>query len=255
MIQRAESPDTVAADASMRIAEAICAWRIVLFGSRARGTATSDSDYDFYVEVDADESALAGIAQRIRKSLHRDGFSFDVKVMPRGSLERRRDDPGTIEWDVAREGKVLFADPAASALIAPPPRVREPAPKTPESVADWIEAAERDERHASDLWQLGRDYWPEICWLSQQMCEKSMKALLVSRFVRPERTHNLTSLLHAIRKNGVDVGALDAECELLTGHAIAPRYSTGRGFTEETARDAWTAAQRVAAAVRSHLPS
>jgi hypothetical protein len=102
-----------------------------------------------------------------------------VKVMQRGALERRRDDPGTIEWDVAREGIVLFAAPGAPRSIAPAARVRGRALATPQSVEEWVQAAERDGRHVRDLWQLGRDYWPEICWLSQQTCESFMKALLV----------------------------------------------------------------------------
>ena len=36
MIQRVESPDATAVDASNRIAEAARAWRVVLFGRRAR---------------------------------------------------------------------------------------------------------------------------------------------------------------------------------------------------------------------------
>jgi HEPN domain-containing protein/predicted nucleotidyltransferase len=254
MIQRAEAPDVVAVEASTRIAEAIRPWRIVLFGSRARGTAKNDSDYDFYVEVDADEDDLRDIESRARKSAYRDGLSFDLKVVRRGSLERRRDDPGTIEWDVAREGKVLYADPDAPASIAPPGRVREQPQKTPESVAEWIESAERDVRHADLLWRAPETYWPEICWLSHQMCEKLMKALLVCRFVRPERTHDLTRLLRMLREDGSNLGPLDAECQLLSKHAITPRYPAGMHLTEQDARDASTAAERVMAAIRARLP-
>jgi len=255
MIQRAEAPDTVAVEMAARMVEAVHPWRIVLFGSRARGTAKPHSDYDFYVEVDADADALRDIDRRLRESLYRDKLSFDLKVVPRGSLERRRDDPGTIEWDVAREGKVLYADAAASTSIAPPGRVRERPGKMPESVAEWIESGERDERHCNDLWKLGHDYWPEICWLCHQMCEKFMKALLVSRFVRPERTHDLEALLRALREDGADLGALDAECTLLSKHAITPRYPAGMHLTEQDARDASAAAQRIIAAVRSLLRS
>jgi HEPN domain-containing protein len=98
------------------------------------------------------------------------------------------------------------------------------------------------------------DYWPEICWHSHQMCEKLMKALLVSRFVRPKRTHDLTELLKAIRQTGIDVGPLDAECELLTKHAITPRYPAGMGLAAQNARDAYSAAQRIAAGVRAQMP-
>jgi HEPN domain-containing protein len=250
MIRRPDAPDSVALDASARIAAAVRPWRVVLFGSRARGTANPDSDYDFYVEVDAAESELHDLDRRIRESLYRRGFAFDLKVMPRGSLERRRSDPGTIEWDVAREGQVLFADPVAPTSIAPPGRVRESPPETPESVAEWMESAERDARHVELLWQTGEDFWPEICWLSQQMCEKFMKALLVSRYVRPARTHDLTALLQAAREIGIELGALDAECALLAAHAITPRYPAGLNLTERDAREAFAAAQRIAAAAR-----
>ena len=254
MIDRAEPVDTVALEMAACIAQAARPWRIILFGSRARGTAKPHSDYDFYVEIDAaDEGTLREIDQRIRDAFPVGRPSFDLKVVKRGTLERRRDDPGTIEWDVAREGKILFADDAAPLSIAPAPRVREQPREIPESVAEWVESAERDERHCRDLWQLRGDYWPEICGLSQQMCEKFMKALLVSCFVRPKRTHDLTELLEATRQNSIDLGPLDDECKLLTTHAITPRYPAGMRLTEENARIANAAAQRITAAVRSLL--
>ncbi|HEY4219469.1 MAG TPA: HEPN domain-containing protein [Gemmatimonadaceae bacterium] len=259
MIQRADAVDTVAMETAARIAELVRPWRIILFGSRARGTAEPHSDYDFYIEVDVEgdthKYTLDEAERRIVQSRPAGGPSFDFKVMKRGTLERRRDDPGTIEWDVAREGKLLFADAAAPTTIAPAPRVRERPPKVPESVAEWLESAERDVRHADLLRRTSTDYWPEICWLSQQMCEKFIKALLVSRFVRPERTHNLTELLAATRRNGIDLGALDDECALLTEHAIAPRYPAGMGLTEENARVASAAANRIVSAVRALLRS
>ena len=122
-------------------------------------------------------------------------------------------------------------------------------------MAEWLASAERDERHAELLWRNGDDYWPEICWLSQQMCEKFMKALLVSRFVRPERSHDLTELLEAARRNGIEVGAIDDDCALLTTHAITPRYPKGLGLTAKDARVASAAAKRIASAVRALLPA
>jgi HEPN domain-containing protein/predicted nucleotidyltransferase len=254
MIQRVNEPDSIALEAAARIADAIRPWRIVLFGSRARGTEKPYSDYDLYIEVDADENALRDIHLRITPLV--DGkSSFDLKIEQRGTLERRRDDPGTIEWDVAREGHVLYADPSAPTSLAPAARVREQPRNPPESVAEWLESGDRDERHCRDLWQLGKDYWPEICWLSHQMCEKFMKALLVSRYVRPPRTHELNVLLHALRTDGADLGPLDADCALLTEHAIAPRYPTGLHLDENDARTAYAAAQRSVTAVRAKLAS
>jgi HEPN domain-containing protein/predicted nucleotidyltransferase len=253
MIQRAEAPDSLAVEATACIAEAVRPWRIVLFGSRARGTAKFDSDYDLYIEVDADDDGLRDIDYRIRELLDRRG-AFDCKVVRRGTLERRRNDPGTIEWDVAREGRLLYADPSAPASLGVTDRVRERPSQIPESAAEWLESAGRDQRHCEDLWRLEGEYWPEICWLSHQMCEKFLKALLVSRGVRPPRTHKLTELLQALRDNDVNLGPLDADCLLLGAYAVTPRYPAGLRLAEGAARTAYAASQRIVAAVRVKLP-
>jgi HEPN domain-containing protein/predicted nucleotidyltransferase len=254
MIQRTTVRDDVAHEVASRIADAIHPWRIVLFGSRARGDARERSDYDFYVEVNAaDDGRLRDIHDRIR-ALFSGRFGFDFKVCRRGDLERRRDDPGTIEWDVAREGKVLYADPAASTEITPPDRVREPSPELPASMHEWLKKAERDLEHRGDLLATGKDYSPELCWLSHQTCEKYLKALLVARNVRPERTHNLSDLLEALRGAGVELAGRDADCKLLNTHAITPRYAAGLDLGEEDARAASDAADRIITAVRALLP-
>src|SRR5437867_3813475 len=192
MIQRAPSRDDITHEVVARITGAIRPWRIVLFGSRARGNAKAHSDYDFYVEVDAaDRDALRDIDGQIHALFSGRGWALDFKLSLRGDFERRRDDPGAIEWDVAREGKTLYADPAASIEIPPSDRVREPSPEPPESLQEWLHVAERDLRLRDLLRNVVDDYSAQICWLSHQTCEKYLKALLVSRRVHPARTHKL----------------------------------------------------------------
>ena len=252
------TPQTdVAGELAMIIASAVRPWRIVLFGSQARGTAKPHSDYDLYIEIvqpqrTAKETAT-DVDARIRDLLSGSGISLDLKINPPGTIESRRDDPGTIEWDVARDGCVLYADPRAPRAIAPQARVKESETEPPQSVHEWLETAERDLRHCDDLWATGKEYSPEICWLSHQTCEKHMKALLVSRWVRPERTHNLTDLLTALRAAGCPLQDLDEDCKLLTNHAIEPRYPKGLKLGTEDARTAYAAAQRVLEAVRADL--
>ena len=255
MIQRAASRKSVAQDVADRVASAIQPWRIVLFGSRARGDAREHSDYDFYVEVAvADDAGLRDVHHRIR-DLFSGEFGLDFKVCRRGDLERRRDDPGTIEWDVAREGIVLYADAAANTRIEPASdRVRELPPESLESVREWLTWAERDLKHRAHLVATEESYAPEICWLSQQTGEKHMKALLVARNLKPAKTHELTLLLAALRATGLPLAGLDADCALLTEFAVAPRYPGGPKLSDEDARLASEAADRVVTAVRAHLP-
>jgi HEPN domain-containing protein/predicted nucleotidyltransferase len=252
MIRRAQRGNEVTDDMVTRIRQAVEPWRIVLFGSRARGDFKQHSDYDLYVEVSEDGATLKELHHRIRTAVG--GGNVDIKVNRRGHIERRRDDPGTIEWDVAREGRVLYAAPDAPTRLAPPKQVRESSGAVPESLTEWIELAERDLRHIKLLRDQEGGYSPEICWYSHQSCEKYMKALLVSRRVRPERTHDLTVLLAMLRKAGCALRGLDDDCALLTNHAIRPRYPAGLSLGVDDAERAFVAATRLIDAVRQELP-
>src|SRR5688500_15481651 len=99
MIQALVPRDDTSREIAERITRARQTWRIVLFGSRARGNAKEHSDYDIFVEVDADETELRRIDEEIRALFHGPSWRLDLKVRVRGEIERRRDDPGTIEWD------------------------------------------------------------------------------------------------------------------------------------------------------------
>jgi predicted nucleotidyltransferase len=143
MIQRACVADPVCEQFVASVLAVVDPWRIVLFGSRARGDATVHSDYDLFVELDIEKSALKGAYQCIRHALQPARYPIDVKVACRGSIEERGDDPGTMEWDVAREGVLLYAHPLVPVALPSPRReVREP--KTPESVYEWLESGDRD---------------------------------------------------------------------------------------------------------------
>lgn len=251
MASQAQALDEVVA----RIVDTVRPWRVVLFGSRARGDAKKDSDYDLYIEVDETRTPRREARDRIR-SLSRTPLTIDLKVHARGTIEERHDDPGTIEWDVAREGRVLYADPSAPMNIGPRRQVGEPSRDPPTSVHEWLKAALRD----AELIELIRtaaatsDFSPTICLLSQQMCEKYMKALLVSRHVRPKRTHELEELLVALRRAGCPLPGLDKDCESLSAHAVEPRYAEGDDLGVEEAQTASAAAARIVAAVRAELP-
>jgi HEPN domain-containing protein/predicted nucleotidyltransferase len=242
------------AEVVTRITGAVRPWRIILFGSRARGSASDDSDYDFYVEVDATgDDALRDAYDRIMGALIRRPYPVDLKVHSQGSLEDRRDDPGTLEWDVAREGRALYSDPDASPVIAPSDRVREPSPEAPRSFQVWLKLAEVDLQHRDDLWKLDREYWAQICWLSHQTVEKHLKALLLFHWIRPRRTHDLPTLLGQLERCGKLLSEVRSECDLLNTHAVTARYVPGLLLREPDARRATEAADRVVAAIRPLL--
>jgi predicted nucleotidyltransferase len=84
--------------------------RIVLFGSRARGTAGWDSDVDLLVVMPANGSKRD---QRlaIRMALHDIHIPKDILVVTPREWDIQRDIPGTLVWPARREGVVLYERP------------------------------------------------------------------------------------------------------------------------------------------------
>ena len=82
--------------------------RIVLFGSRGRGDAQVDSDYDVLVLVDSDVPFVARQAAA-RQAVGRVGAPLDLLVYTPSEAERAEQIPGTALYWAAREGKEVYA--------------------------------------------------------------------------------------------------------------------------------------------------
>jgi predicted nucleotidyltransferase len=83
--------------------------QIVLFGSRARGDSTTESDYDLLITV---RGALS-LSERIRifglvrRSLARQGIDADVIVKSEAEVEYLRDKIGSVVGSAVEEGVQL----------------------------------------------------------------------------------------------------------------------------------------------------
>lgn len=73
-----------------RIVEAVSPRRIVLFGSRAKGTSSTDSDYDVCVIADSALSPRERSTQ-IQRLFPRSGFSMDVFVLAPGEFDEQKE--------------------------------------------------------------------------------------------------------------------------------------------------------------------
>lgn len=92
---------------------------IWLFGSRARGTATANSDWDLCAIVRDDANAELFDPTHAWGLLRADDFGADVVVFPRGEFEEQRGTPNTIPIAVAAEGlRLEEARLASSVLLA-----------------------------------------------------------------------------------------------------------------------------------------
>lgn len=91
---------------TMNLAIAFQPDAIFLFGSRACGTARSDSDFDLMV-VTPDDQSLDYLTAR--KPISGCGVPVDVVPCQYSAFEKNRNVPGMLPYAVDREGKLLDA--------------------------------------------------------------------------------------------------------------------------------------------------
>ena len=91
------------------ITEAAQPERIILFGSRARGAAREDSDYDLLVIVRGAPNERQ-ISRRIYRALlaHEVNAAVDVIVVQAEKLEQHRDSPYYVYRQALREGEIAY---------------------------------------------------------------------------------------------------------------------------------------------------
>jgi len=83
--------------------------RIYLFGSRARGETTADSDYDLLVIVADDAPADRRRSRLAYQALRGTGVAADVVVWTRSAFEARTSLRASLAATVLAEGRVLYA--------------------------------------------------------------------------------------------------------------------------------------------------
>ncbi|MDO8977015.1 nucleotidyltransferase domain-containing protein [Reyranella sp.] len=91
-----------------RIVETMNPEAIYLFGSRARGDARPDSDYDLLVIV-SDDAPLSSRSLEATTRVARDpGIPLDIVPCRRSVFERKRDRVGTLSYSATRQGRLVY---------------------------------------------------------------------------------------------------------------------------------------------------
>jgi predicted nucleotidyltransferase len=83
--------------------------KIILFGSRARGSARPDSDVDLLV-IERDPVAQRRESARLRRVLKDFKVPIDIVVFGQSFAERYSDIPGSVLYPAFREGKVMYGE-------------------------------------------------------------------------------------------------------------------------------------------------
>jgi HEPN domain-containing protein/predicted nucleotidyltransferase len=229
--------------------------RVILFGSRARGEARPASDYDFVIELPfEDDTVRRAVDTRVRNALAVTAPDAEVDLVFRrpGQVEARCNDPGYMDWDIARDGVVVYADDveqrALIPVVAGRDRIAEPRRNRGyASIAEWLVRADEDRRALEQLLRGDSDVpWSAVCFHAQQLAEKYLKVLFVHLARRPPRTHDLSALVNALRPLGVGLPDLSEACSALKGYAVDVRYP-------ENATIPTPAEGRAAAAAARHI--
>jgi HEPN domain-containing protein len=104
---------------------------------------------------------------------------------------------------------------------------------------DWLKQAENEFAWAHDMLTLGR--WAPVCYFSQQVAEKCLKAIAIARGATLVKSHSAREIAGALGING----DLDDKAKVLDQYYITTRYpdsfSTGAPFeyfVERQAREA-----------------
>jgi len=84
-------------------------YKTTLFGSRARGDYTSDSDYDFLIIVEnpISTSEKRRIASFIRRRMAENNIPVDVFLKDMRDYESYKDVVGSLSYEVGKEGIVV----------------------------------------------------------------------------------------------------------------------------------------------------
>jgi len=80
---------------------------IILFGSRSRGEASDDSDFDVMV-VESEIADRGAEMVRLGRLLRPLDISVDLLVVSTDKFEYWRDTPGNVYFEAASEGRILY---------------------------------------------------------------------------------------------------------------------------------------------------
>ncbi|MBI5131475.1 MAG: nucleotidyltransferase domain-containing protein [Rhodopseudomonas palustris] len=83
---------------------------IILFGSRARGDFTEDSDFDLCVILRDDIPSGVFTPATLWERVADLGLTIQIVPLRRSRFEAAKKDPSSISCQIAREGRVIYAD-------------------------------------------------------------------------------------------------------------------------------------------------
>ncbi|MDP8205217.1 MAG: nucleotidyltransferase domain-containing protein [Candidatus Electryonea clarkiae] len=101
--------DSMLAGIVRKLIDAYNPEQVYLFGSKARGDETGDSDYDLMLIVPNDASLQKRHSRLAYQVLRGTGIAADILVWTKSEFEKRLHVVASLPATVIREGKLLYA--------------------------------------------------------------------------------------------------------------------------------------------------
>jgi uncharacterized protein len=169
-------------DISRRLVEKYDPDKIILFGSLAEGKEREGSDIDLLVIKKTEDLPLDRNIE-VERLLSDRIIPIDIRVYTPDEVNRLYSLGSPFIEEVMEKGRLLYMRKATSA---------------------WIRDAEEELESAKVLYEHER--YKAACFHSQQSVEKSLKAVIIEKGKRPERTHDIVELYNAVVGLGFDTG-------------------------------------------------
>ncbi len=196
--------------------------RVILFGSRARGEATRDSDIDLLVIVD-DDTPTEKLTWRDGFEAHRLRRAADIFPMRAETFERDRAIVNTLAAEADSDGIVVYGAAKGSRMKSPDPRAQW------QAVEDWRAVAEEDRRVAAICMAAEPPLRGVAAFHCQQAVEKLLKGFLTLAGKRGGKTHSLKLLGTAAAAGFSEIAELVAAARDWSNWAVDFRYPARRG--------------------------
>jgi len=198
--------------------------RIILFGSRARGS-TEAGDIDLLI---VKETAERPIARRIvvERLLADRAVAVDLFVYTPAEMLKLYGMGSPFVEEIVATGKVVYVH---------------------QIVEQWLKDAEEDLLSAEILFENKAN--KGACYHAQQAAEKALKALVIKQGGKPQRVHDLIELRGEVARLGLAVD-LDEDDAVFLNSVYKGRYPAEDGLLPHGAPDDDDAKRAVDAARR-----
>ena len=226
--------DAMAAIEAMaaRLRDEYGAEAVILYGSRADGSARADSDVDLLIIKSGASSGIERFKEvRAVLSDLEDGLRLDTRTYTPAEVEGTLARGDHFVQDIILQGKVLHAAEDFAKYIELAEKSYRMNPQDSEYPEDWIRNAKEDYRMGLYLLEGG---FPRGAGYSlQQAVEKFFKAYLIRQGWRLQRTHDLVELLEDALQYDSTLEEYRSVCGLVTKYSFAGRYPASRSETSD----------------------